>query len=63
MTWKDEKGMDEKIKDAEIQIKINREVKAAFYRKCKGLAINPSAWLRKKIYEFLNHKTEMWIRE
>ena len=42
-----------KIKDSEIQIKINKEIKEEFYKKCKEQAINPSAWLRKKIYEFL----------
>jgi len=43
----------EKLKDTEIQIKINTEDKEGFYQKCKEQAINPSAWLRKKIYEFI----------
>jgi hypothetical protein len=46
----------EKLKDTEIQVKINTEDKEEFYRKCKEQAINPSAWLRKKIYEFIKEK-------
>ncbi|MCK9324479.1 MAG: hypothetical protein M0P69_03190 [Bacteroidales bacterium] len=45
--------MDDNLKDTEIQIKISSRAKEDFYRKCKKQAINPSAWLRKKIYEFL----------
>ncbi len=41
-------------KDTEIQIKIDQDTKNEFYQKCKEQAINPSAWLRKKIYEFLD---------
>lgn len=40
-------------KDTEIQIKISRQDKEEFYSKCKAQAINPSAWIRKKIYEFI----------
>lgn len=46
----------DKLKDSEIQVKINSGDKEAFYRKCKEQAINPSAWLRKKIYEFIKEK-------
>lgn len=45
--------MAEKLKDVPIQIKINDEAKKEFFHKCKEQAINPSAWLRIKIYEFL----------
>ena len=46
----------DKLKDSEIQLKINSGDKEEFYRKCKEQAINPSAWLRKKIYEFIDKR-------
>lgn len=46
----------DKPKNSEIQVKINSSDKEEFYRKCKEQAINPSAWLRKKIYEFIGEK-------
>lgn len=46
--------MTNKLKDTPIQIKIDRKTKEEFFRKCEEQAINPSAWLRKKIYEFLD---------
>lgn len=50
--------MTDKTKDTEIQFKIEQEVKDDFYKKCRDNSINPSAWLRKKIYEFLNKNIE-----
>lgn len=46
----------DKPKNSEIQVKINSSDKEEFYQKCKEQAINPSAWLRKKIYEFIKEK-------
>lgn len=51
--------MTDKPKDTPIQIKIDRETKEEFFDECEKLAINPSAWLRKKIYEFLGKDIEM----
>lgn len=45
--------MENKLKDAYIQVKIDGQSKEDFFEKCKQEAINPSAWLRKKIYEFI----------
>jgi hypothetical protein len=51
--------MGEKPKDTPIQIKIDSATKGEFFRRCKEQAINPSAWLRKKIYEFLDRPIDM----
>ena len=40
--------MENKLKDAYIQVKMDRQTKEEFYKKCEEQAINPSAWLRKK---------------
>lgn len=44
----------DKPKNSEIQLRINIEDKEEFYRQCKEKDINPSNWLREKIYEFIN---------
>lgn len=46
--------MSDKPKDTPIQILIDRETKEVFFQKCREQAINPSAYLRKKIYEFIS---------
>lgn len=46
--------MADKLKDTPIQILIDRGTKEEFFRLCREQAINPSAWLRNKIYEFIS---------
>ncbi len=40
-------------KDKHIMIRVTPELKSEFYKKCEEMTINPSAWLRKQIENFI----------
>ena len=50
--------MDELIKNAEIKIRLSKELKDNYNAICKKNAINQSEWLRQQIEEFVKKNTK-----
>jgi predicted DNA-binding protein len=46
------------MKNEDIHIRISKELKDAFVKKCERLSINKSKWFRQQIEKFLKEDTK-----